>query len=68
MLGLLFHFITDYFPRRIYRMESVEELEIFQAELLKRPLVLQPVIRNGSGLQKMNCFFSTVEGRHVNVM
>ncbi|XP_062596040.1 uncharacterized protein LOC134280291 [Saccostrea cucullata] len=51
--------MVNVLPRkRIYRMGSSDELETFRAELLKRPLVVQPVVLAGSGFQSINCFFS----------
>ncbi|XP_071102784.1 uncharacterized protein [Haliotis cracherodii] len=35
--------------RRVYRMETVEEIEIFKRELIKRPLVLQCMSHSGMG-------------------
>ncbi|XP_021376292.1 uncharacterized protein LOC110465042 [Mizuhopecten yessoensis] len=50
--------MVNVIPRkRIYRMGTVNELDMFKSELLKRPLVLQPVINAGTGIQKLNCFF-----------
>lgn len=43
--------------KRIYCMDSVDELIEFRKELLKRPLVLQPIIQAGSGIQRLDCFF-----------
>lgn len=43
--------------KRIYCMESVDELIEFREELLKRPLVIQPVIQAGTGIQSLDCFF-----------
>ncbi|KAK6165859.1 hypothetical protein SNE40_022688 [Patella caerulea] len=43
--------LANVIPRkRIYRMETVEELDLFKNELLKRPLVLQPTSESGKGL------------------
>ena len=50
---------------RIYRMGSSDELETFRAELLKRPLVVQPIVMAGSGFQSINCFFSVQRGRQL---
>lgn len=51
--------MVNVLPRkRIYRMGSSDELETFRAELLKRPLVVQPTVLSGSGFQSINCFFS----------
>ncbi|KAK3108612.1 hypothetical protein FSP39_011853 [Pinctada imbricata] len=49
--------------KRIYRMESLEELEDFQGEILRRPLVVQPLLKIGSGIQMMKCFFCINEER-----
>lgn len=43
--------------KRIYCMDSVDELIEFREELLKRPLVIQPVIQAGTGIQSLDCFF-----------
>ncbi|KAJ8313519.1 hypothetical protein KUTeg_008080 [Tegillarca granosa] len=51
--------MANVIPRkRIYRMETIAELECFRDELMKRPLVLQPSVQAGSGIQKINCFFN----------
>ncbi|ESO97151.1 hypothetical protein LOTGIDRAFT_174585 [Lottia gigantea] len=45
--------LANVIPRkRIYRMETEEELEIFKNELLRRPLVLQPTTHSGKGIGK----------------
>lgn len=41
---------------RIYRMESIEEFELFSSELLKRPLILQCTVDGGPGMACMSCF------------
>lgn len=46
-------------------MGSSDELETFRAELLKRPLVVQPIVMAGSGFQSINCFFSVQRGRQL---
>ena len=47
---------------RIYVMEKAEELELFTAELFKRPLVLQPSAHIGRGLAAISCTMFTKEG------
>lgn len=43
--------------KRIYCMDSVDELMQFREELMKRPLVIQPIIQAGTGIQSLDCFF-----------
>lgn len=57
-----------YFVYRIYRMETIDELECFRDELMKRPLVLQPSVQAGSGIQKINCFFNVKKGKFMSSM
>ncbi|XP_052801995.1 uncharacterized protein LOC128232466 [Mya arenaria] len=47
--------------KRIYRMEKLEELDLFMVELMKRPLVLQPSAHIGRGLAVLGCSFYTTE-------
>ena len=44
-------------------MESVDELQEFRNEMLKRPLVLQPIIQAGTGIQSLDCFFCLKKGK-----
>ena len=53
---------------RIYVMEKAEELELFTAELFKRPLVLQPSAHIGRGLAAISCTMFTKEGMLVYVL
>ncbi|XP_041365773.1 uncharacterized protein LOC121380848 [Gigantopelta aegis] len=43
--------------RRVYRMQTANEIELFKRELLRRPLVLQPVCHTGVGCNRggMSC-------------
>lgn len=52
---------------RIYCMDSVDELIEFRKELLKRPLVLQPIIQAGSGIQRLDCFFCVKKGNYCTM-
>jgi len=44
-------------------MDEIEELDMFRDEILKRPLVMQPTVLSGKGLQKLNCFFFVERGK-----
>lgn len=58
--------MVNVIPRkRIYRMATIAELETFRSELMKRPLVIQPVINAGTGIQKLNCFFKVRKEKWV---
>ncbi|KAL5006290.1 hypothetical protein ScPMuIL_015096 [Solemya velum] len=44
--------MVNVIPRkRLYRMETVEEMDIFKNELLKRPLVIQPEVISGTAIK-----------------
>ncbi|XP_033761438.1 uncharacterized protein LOC117343209 [Pecten maximus] len=61
--------MVNVIPRkRIYRMGTLNELDTFQSELMKRPLVIQPVIDAGSGIQKLNCFFRVRKEKWVMML
>ncbi|XP_060076481.1 uncharacterized protein LOC132556112 [Ylistrum balloti] len=61
--------MVNVIPRkRIYRMATLDELDTFRSELLKRPLVIQPVIEAGSGIQKLNCFFRVRKEKWVMML
>ncbi|KAL4222571.1 hypothetical protein ACF0H5_018610 [Mactra antiquata] len=51
--------------KRIYRMENPEEIDLFMAELMKRPLVIQPSAYIGRGLSVIGCTLYTKEERWV---
>ncbi|XP_060598952.1 sialidase-like [Ruditapes philippinarum] len=51
--------------KRIYRMENPEEVDLFMAELMKRPLVLQPSAFIGRGLSVLRCTLYSNEERWV---
>lgn len=51
--------------KRIYVMEKAEELELFTAELFKRPLVLQPSAHIGRGLAAISCTMFTKEEKWI---
>ena len=43
-------------------MDKLEELDLFTAELFKRPLVVQPSAHIGRGLAAISCTMFTKEG------
>lgn len=58
--------MVNVIPRkRIYRMESPEEIDLFMSELMKRPLVLQPSAFIGRGLAVVKCAVYTKEERWI---
>jgi len=49
-------------------MEEPEDLDLFIAELLKRPLVVQPSAQIGRGLAVINCTLRTREGKFAIII